>query len=659
MRRARWGFCAIESVTRSKVCWLGAPVALAIALLAAGCAPRTPDVQRVTTAEVYFEPIDAGDVRRPAIAMPQASGWQRVTLPYAESRRDVLGVPGTAASQHVRLWVRLPPQIAPTEALQPLAVHYSAYMGPIVAANVYLDGERVGGIDPDVSSNWNRPTMFLLPPQATRVGHPVQVVLAFNCVVGALPCGAPSVHVGQQREIERLYEWQRLLRIDGPRIGSIAMLMLGGFALLFWFGRRREVVYPLFALASLIWALRTLHYHLAFYPGSYDWFWWMTVNSMSWLMVVVYVFAFRLHDERHRYIERGLLALAIGWSIASMPGLGLNGWTPGYLTHVVQTAIGIAVTVLISISSLRSGSREHLLLAVGLWICIGLGIHDMLLQGWYIGFERAFLMPYGAMFLFAAFLYAIVRRYAAAIAEVEHVNASLEQRLTQRQAELAVSYEKLRLIERQQAETAERQRLMREMHDGLGSSLMSTLVMVAQGSFAQADVAQALRECVDDLKLTIDSLEPIGDDLLTLLATLRYRVGSRLEAAGIKLEWRVTDLPPLPWLNPTSSLHVLRILQESLTNIVKHADAKTIRIETAADNDSVVVRVTDDGRGFDVACMPGGATGQGGGRGLLNLRRRSAQIGGQIDITSSARGTVVELRLPRQQADDLEIDKNV
>jgi signal transduction histidine kinase len=422
------------------------------------------------------------------------------------------------------------------------------------------------------------------------------------------------------------------------------MLMLGGFALLFWLGRPKEVVYPLFAAASVVWALRTLHYYLPNYPGDEYWFWWMTVQSLSWLMVIVYVFAFRLHDERLPRIERGLIVLAVGWSLLSVPHIGFDGWLSGYLTHAVQSVIALGVTTLITVSAVRRFTREHMILAIGLWINIVFGVHDLLLQGWFIGIEQFFLMPYGAITLFGAFLYAVVRKYAAAIEDVEEMNASLEQRLAQRQAELQASYEKLRSIERAQVEAAERQRLMHEMHDGLGSSLMSSLAMVEQGKLSQADVARMLRECVDDLKLTIDSLEPMGDDLLTLLATLRYRIGARLEAAGLKLEWRVTDLPPLAWLNPAASLHVLRILQESFTNIVKHAAATTIRVETEATDTDVFVRVIDNGRGFDAGREQGKR-----GRGLMNLERRARQIGGRLEVRSDANGTSVELAIPIRQ----------
>jgi signal transduction histidine kinase len=180
---------------------------------------------------------------------------------------------------------------------------------------------------------------------------------------------------------------------------------------------------------------------------------------------------------------------------------------------------------------------------------------------------------------------------------------------------------------------------MRDMHDGVGSALMSSLVAVQRGQMPAADVAQVLSECVDALKLTIDSLEPSGDDLLVLLATLRYRLEPRLQAAGLTLEWHVSEIPKLAWMNPTSALQILRILQEVLTNVLKHANARTLRVATQATGTQVTVSVADDGVGFDMKHPRPG-------RGLNNLRRRAEEIGGQIEISSRAGETVVKLLLP-------------
>jgi signal transduction histidine kinase len=163
--------------------------------------------------------------------------------------------------------------------------------------------------------------------------------------------------------------------------------------------------------------------------------------------------------------------------------------------------------------------------------------------------------------------------------------------------------------------------------------------MVEQGRLSAGEVATVLRECIDDLKLTIDSLEPIGQDLVTLLATLRYRLGRRLEQAGLTLEWRVGDLPSLPWLDAVTALQVLRIIQEALTNVIKHAGARTIRIATEVSGTEVQVRISDDGVGFD-------GNVSGGGRGLMNMRRRAEQLGGQVEFAREAGWTQVTLRLP-------------
>jgi signal transduction histidine kinase len=153
-----------------------------------------------------------------------------------------------------------------------------------------------------------------------------------------------------------------------------------------------------------------------------------------------------------------------------------------------------------------------------------------------------------------------------------------------------------------------------------------------------------LRESIDDLKLTIDSLEPMGEDLLTLLGTLRYRLGKRLEVAGIKLEWQVEETPPLPWLNPTASLQILRILQETLTNVLKHAHATTIRVETGFDAIHVWIRLTDNGSGFDVTAARQRSD---RGRGLQNLDRRATSINGTVQLESQPGVTTVTLQLPR------------
>jgi signal transduction histidine kinase len=179
---------------------------------------------------------------------------------------------------------------------------------------------------------------------------------------------------------------------------------------------------------------------------------------------------------------------------------------------------------------------------------------------------------------------------------------------------------------------------MSEMHDGLGSQLIATLDLAEQGGAPKSEIASELRECLDSLRLAIDSLEPTDNDLLTVLGNLRYRLEGRLKRRGIALDWQVRDVPRLTSLTPQNVLHILRIVQEAFTNVLKHAQAKTITVQTGFTEDHVFLKVADDGNGFARDRE---------GRGLINMRNRARELAANLEITPTPAGTIVSLYLPR------------
>lgn len=231
------------------------------------------------------------------------------------------------------------------------------------------------------------------------------------------------------------------------------------------------------------------------------------------------------------------------------------------------------------------------------------------------------------------------RRVSRALAESQRLNALLEERVREKQCELEHQFEVLQRLMRDAAVAEERRRLMSDMHDGIGASLISTLSLVECGKTSSEQVATALRECIDDLRLAIDSLEPADGDLGPVLGGLRYRLEPRLKAKGIRLEWQVQDLPKLAALTPQNVLHVLRILQEAFANVLKHAQATRLRVATRVDDGRVAIEVSDDGCGFDIE-QPAS------GRGLANMRKRAHAIGGELGIRADSRGTTLALTLP-------------
>lgn len=235
-----------------------------------------------------------------------------------------------------------------------------------------------------------------------------------------------------------------------------------------------------------------------------------------------------------------------------------------------------------------------------------------------------------------AILIYFITLYGQVINSAKAVRSAIQLRF-----DLADSHEKLRQIERQQTLDGERQRIMQEIHDGLGSSLISALRVVERGKMSNTELTAILKGCIDDLKLAIDSMVPVDKNLLLLLATLRFRLGPRLESAGVKLKWQVENIPTIDWLDSRSALHILRILQECITNIIKHTSSTTVEVAAHCDNEFVVVSVKDNGPGFNPTNLNGTS-----GKGLSGQKNRALAIGANIVWVSNSSGTTVTLHIP-------------
>jgi signal transduction histidine kinase len=624
----------------------------AISLLAAGagCAsctfiePSQPPAGTIHLTAAELATSFPGDLRtapdKVLSTLPSLT-WTTVTLPHALPRAVVSGGSDPLQMESMTVWYRM--EISAAQVTTQLSDLYLPRWHTWGHLRIYANRELIySSMEEGIFAAFNDPLQVRLPANLAAAGRPLELLVRMDCV-RATGGALSSVWVGPGTALRSMFDKRRMLQNLMPQITSSIFLVLGLFALGLWARRRRETTQLLFFVLSVLFYVRNLHYYIPDPSIPEEWFSWLQVNSVGWLDVVTYSFALRLFGLRNRVFERTLLGAMLAASIATLP-LGLvqnNLAVLGPLAYLIFTAVSFAVAVMVTVTSWRVRSAEGAVLAVILWLNLGLGVHDWLLQNWRTDIESIYMLPIGVVALFAMFLATLVRRYAAALSASEKASSVLEAKLSERELELRASYDKLREIEQASLLSQERQRLMREMHDGLGSALMSSLVAVERGQMDSADIVQVLRECVDDLKLTIDSLEPVGDDLLILLATLRYRLEGRLDAAGIKLEWAVNPVPSLPWLNPTLSLHILRSVQEILTNILKHARARTIRLTATHDDTHISIAVEDDGVGFDVDKAAHS------GRGLANLRQRAALLNAVLQFASRpGGGTRVCLQLP-------------
>jgi len=214
-------------------------------------------------------------------------------------------------------------------------------------------------------------------------------------------------------------------------------------------------------------------------------------------------------------------------------------------------------------------------------------------------------------------------------------------RLQQQEVQLRELHAKDQLRQRERATFEERQRIMQDIHDGLGSQLVSSLALSERGALDARQTSALLRECIDDLRLAIDSLAASDDSFAVMAGNLRFRMAPRLRAAGITLRWNSAGLSGADGVDGSKALPLLRIMQESLSNALRHSGASEITVTMTSGDEGLRIRVHDDGRGFDAAQVRFG-------KGIGGMEKRARAIGAMLAIAHD-RGTTVELVLPTRR----------
>jgi signal transduction histidine kinase len=203
-----------------------------------------------------------------------------------------------------------------------------------------------------------------------------------------------------------------------------------------------------------------------------------------------------------------------------------------------------------------------------------------------------------------------------------------------------------------EAQEAERQRIARELHDETGQSLTALgLGLRGISSHIHQDVDKAahnLRQLesltarsLDELQRLIADLRPSHLDDLGLAATLRWYTAEMQNRSELQIGLVFEgEIRPLPGEVKTT---LFRIVQEALTNVLKHAHASQVQVRLAYNERVVVAEITDNGRGFDPQRL--GETTQ--SFGLLGMRERASLLGGRLEVHSQpGRGTQVQVVIP-------------
>ena len=614
MKRTRW---ACSSLCLAALLWL----ALCTSIHARPVRPLQADV------------IVSQDVQPP----PPTAGWKQVDLPYSS---------GTSTAWYR---VRFDASVPLSDDLWAVYLPYFNGGGRLILNGSPL--ARVQEPSPELVVRWERPHLIPIPATLLKPGTNELLIRAAATPVssGRMSLLAIGPHVQLLPEYERRLFWVRTM----SQFTVIACFIVGVLALFIWWRRREEALYGLFGAATLLWGIRTLTFVIEVMPAA-EWHVWRTIyhGATGGFAIIMLLFTMSLAGMRYRRLQWALFGY---WLLGPLGYLASGGnellisryWAGGLLP------IGFAVLIISATAAWRQRTPALILLSLALALAVFAGLHDYLIAtsappafalAAKVAAHRVFLLNYAADVLLLAMGAILSVRLVAALQAIEQLNRTLESRVAERESALAENYERLGRLERERAAVAERQQIMRDLHDGLGSHLFLTLYRAEAGRISPDEIVQSLRECIADLRLTLDAMSPNSNDFLQAWGNFRFRWQQLLDSAGLASSWELDAQDgDRVELAPDVMLQLLRIVHEALTNVLRHAGADKVAIRLRTDRRTIGIEVFDDGRGLaDVQVHAG--------RGLANMRARASRVGAHLEIADQHPGVRVSVSLTRPDA---------
>jgi signal transduction histidine kinase len=573
-------------------------------VIVGGCADQ-PAASTVPSPEFHF---DRAEVAFSDDVMPPQDGWRPQALPDAWSHEH----PHFSGIAWYRLRFHLDALPVQAQALFVSRVAVTAqfrFNGVVLNPQVRFT-PAAGRIGTQMT---NFPQLHLLPIELFRLGeNVVHVRLQGDTVTGARLAAAG---VGPLEALRGPY----LLREIPQRILPQVLFVLMSATLIFaaviaW--RVRRALYLQFTGVLALWTLLIGSYLYGDVP--------LTRHGIAVVLTLLVIFFFwsllsllwRFSGSHWTWFPRLLNGTSAATLLAAM-AMALSGHLLEMLGALLLPSLLLRVLTTVMLAqwawSERSLRAWALMLTEMLWFVGDLQFVAIRLD--WLPPDPFVMSPGIALPLFVVLLYFYIERFI-----VDHDEVARDQQAA---------------IER------ERSRILHDVHDGMGSQLITTLRLAQRPDTHPGVVARGIEAALQDLRLIIDSLDLADQDLLPLLGNLRYRLEPQLAALGIELQWRVQPLPALTGLDPQSALAVLRIVQEALNNAIRHARPTTITVTIAPSENGARIDIADDGIGFDMRAHSPGR------HGLSGMRKRAARLGARLEWNRrDGGGTRVTLRLP-------------
>jgi signal transduction histidine kinase len=449
---------------------------LCAALLLAGpAAYAVDDVRRLDRAEFVL----SDSTEPPA----DGAAWRPQQLPdrWADSR------PGERRAAWYRLRVELPgqpehPQTLHVPMLRP---------GGAIHVNGYYVG-RTG--PPGAGGGRSHAHSFAVPPHLLRGGANTVHVQVF---ANATPFGTGlrPIEMGSDVVLNKRHVQLRFWESTAPTFAMGFSAFVGFFVLALWSKRRHESLYGYFGLSALARLLFVAYGVTSTPPLLPPSLWFAMYGAgIGFSPVLMALFSLRYGGWRLPRVEPAL------WLFAALtPLLFYLAFVAVLDRPVVMWVVTAAYALLtgsvaiLAFAAWRQRSAQGWLLAATALLSLVVGLYGTYGDLAVFGAIEESVHAFRVVPLYLVVTWVLIERFANSLNEAERLNVELEQRVEDKRTELESNYQRLRVLEQEQAIIGERKRIMSDMHDGIGGQLISTLSLVEHGESSKNQVAAALR----------------------------------------------------------------------------------------------------------------------------------------------------------------------
>jgi signal transduction histidine kinase len=471
-----------------------------------------------------------------------------------------------------------------------------------------------------------RPHLLLLPH--SRAGENRLLTVELEIDPGRWG-GLSSLDYGSLSALTHMYKSHLLWRNTGSTIVASISLAAGLAVLGLWW-KTRDPLFLAFAIASIAWSLRVADRSLE--SVGLPWPAWGILTNFAWAVYVAALSWFVLQLIGKQRFARYLILFVIASAVVTVfygLGGGLWVWSTWLGVMLGMTAV---LTVWVLVLAWRKSDRILWMIVVGGVATLATALND------FFGIRlaesaggRFSFTPYSTLLFILLMGWIVIERFAKSMDAEQRLIRNLQITLEERERELKSLFEQREQQVKSTAAQAERERLVRDVHDGLGGHLIGLVGAANDTKVSQKTLAKLALGALAEFRASLHTIASDETDLQTALANMRYAIQTRLETAGIAVEWDVGDLQPVSELDRSEIFQIQKIVTEAVTNVMKHARCTRLRIEAQALGPREFwIAVSDDGLGFDPAAVVS--------RGLDHMRKRANTINGNLRFSGGIEG---------------------